>query len=129
MPSNILTGMVGITLDRPRPPCVQTDLGSAVNALLENIQKRISLGLDLSGGAHLVLQVNVYDAINAEADQTIERLKQTLDQRQVTYAAITRIDAKEITDDGGIRVEGGPPGQNRAFREAMEWTGMDWAAD
>ena len=101
-------------------------LPTSRKSLLENIQKRISLGLDLSGGTHLVLQVNVYDAINAEADQTIERLKQTLDQRQVTYAAITRIDAKEITDDGGIRVEGVPPEQNSAFREAIDQTELNW---
>src|SRR3990170_4571990 len=101
-------------------------LPTSMRDLRENMQERISLGLDLSGGTHLILQVNVQDAINADADQTIERLKQTLDQRQVTYAAITRIDAKEITDDGGIRVEGVPPEQNSAFREAIDQTELNW---
>src|SRR2546430_13692416 len=37
-----------------------------------------SLGLDLRGGSHLILQVQVQDAVKAEADQTIERLKEEL---------------------------------------------------
>jgi len=101
-------------------------LPTSRKSLQENLKKRISLGLDLSGGTHLVLQVNVQDAINAEADQTIERLKLTLDQRQVTFAAITRIDAKEITDDGGLLVEGIPPEQTSAFRQAIEETEPNW---
>jgi len=99
---------------------------TGAQSLRDNIQKRISLGLDLRGGTHLVLQVMVNDAINAEADQTIERLKQTLSQRQVTYAAITRIDAKDILDNGGIRVEGVPVEQTSAFRQAVEETEPNW---
>ena len=101
-------------------------LPTSLRALRENIQERIPLGLDLKGGTHLILQVNVDDAINAEADQTIERLKQTLDQRQVTFAAMTKIDAREITDDGGIRVEGVPPEQNSALRQAIDETELNW---
>ncbi|MBI2818818.1 MAG: protein translocase subunit SecD [Acidobacteria bacterium] len=101
-------------------------LPTSMRELRKNMQERISLGLDLSGGTHLILQVNVQDAINAEADQTIERLKQTLDQRQVTYAAMTRIDAKDITEDGGILIEGVPPEQNTALREAIDQTELNW---
>ncbi|MBI4479039.1 MAG: protein translocase subunit SecD [Acidobacteria bacterium] len=101
-------------------------LPTSLRALRENIQERIPLGLDLKGGTHLILQVNVDDAINAEADQTIERLKQTLDQRQVTFAAMTKIDAREITDDGGIRIEGVPPEQNSALRQAIDETELNW---
>jgi preprotein translocase subunit SecD len=94
--------------------------------LRQNLSERIPLGLDLRGGTHMVLQVMVNDAINAEADQTIERLRQTLDQRQVSYSAITRIDAADILDDGGIRVEGVPVEQTSAFRQAVEETEPNW---
>ena len=34
--------------------------------LLASMQERIHLGLDLKGGTHLILQVQVNDAINAQ---------------------------------------------------------------
>ena len=40
-------------------------------AVRETVQRRIHLGLDLRGGTHLVLQVMVNDAVNAEADQVM----------------------------------------------------------
>ena len=46
-------------------------IGTAVFAL---VQKRIPLGLDLSGGIHLVLQVKTDDAIKAELDDAALRL-------------------------------------------------------
>ena len=50
--------------------------------LLASLQKRIHLGLDLKGGTHLILQVQVNDAINADTDRTVERLKDDLKSRQ-----------------------------------------------
>ena len=49
--------------------------------LLAALQKRIHLGLDLKGGTHLILQVQVNDAINADTDRTVERLKDDLKTR------------------------------------------------
>ncbi len=45
---------------------------------VEPITQRIHLGLDLQGGAHLVLQVMVKDAVNAETDNTVARLQQDM---------------------------------------------------
>ena len=42
--------------------------------LKENVQERIRLGLDLKGGTHLVLQVQVDDAVNVTVDLAQERL-------------------------------------------------------
>jgi preprotein translocase subunit SecD len=36
--------------------------------LLAALQQRIHLGLDLKGGTHLILQVQVNDAVNVETD-------------------------------------------------------------
>ena len=44
----------------------------------EAITKRIHLGLDLRGGAHLILQVKVEEAVNAETDNTVALIKQEL---------------------------------------------------
>ena len=46
------------------------------------LQKRIHLGLDLKGGTHLILQVQVNDAINADTDRAVERLKDALKSGQ-----------------------------------------------
>ena len=102
-------------------------LPTSMSALRRNLAENISLGLDLRGGTHLVLQVRVNDAVNAESDQTIERLKRTLEQRQITFAAMTRVDARDLQDSGGILVEGIPVEQNSAFRQVLEETEPNWA--
>src|ERR1035437_7879964 len=62
------------------------------NGLIAGVQQNIHLGLDLRGGTHLVLQVQVNDAINAETDQTIERLKDALNKKNLTYGDIVKLD-------------------------------------
>jgi len=52
--------------------------GVTGGALLDAITQRIHLGLDLRGGAHLILQVVVKDAVNAETDNTVARIQQEL---------------------------------------------------
>ena len=52
--------------------------------LKASLQDRIHLGLDLKGGTHLILQVMVNDAVNAESDSAAERLKDWLSKAKVT---------------------------------------------
>ena len=61
--------------------------------LKEAILDRIHLGLDLKGGTHLVLQVQVNDAINAETDHASEDLKEEMAKNGITYADIVKPDA------------------------------------
>ena len=42
--------------------------GFSRNGLLAAMQDRIHLGLDLKGGTHLILQVQVNDAVNVDSD-------------------------------------------------------------
>ena len=58
--------------------------------LLAAMQNRIHLGLDLKGGTHLILQVQVNDAVNAETDRAVDRLKDDLKSRNIAYAEITK---------------------------------------
>ena len=48
---------------------------SLERGLPASIQQPVHLGLDLRGGTHLILQVMVNDAVKADADNAIERLK------------------------------------------------------
>ncbi len=60
--------------------------------LLAGVQQNIHLGLDLRGGTHLILQVQVNDAVNAETDQTIERLKDAFKKKNILYGDILKLD-------------------------------------
>src|ERR1041384_773364 len=75
-------------------------------------QKQLKLGLDLKGGVHLVLRVQRDDAIRLESETEAERLRDALRMRNVPF---TSINTPSISQ---IRVEGIPPTQDAAFRDA-----------
>ncbi|MCZ2077357.1 MAG: protein translocase subunit SecD [Bryobacterales bacterium] len=72
--------------------------------LAENLSENIRLGLDLKGGSHLVLQVQVQDAFKVEADQAIERLKEALRRAGVQYASVDRSDPTSIQEADHIQI-------------------------
>ena len=63
--------------------------GSALAAALQN---RISLGLDLKGGTHLILQVQVNDAVNVDTDNALQTLKSGLRNAKINYTDLTKPD-------------------------------------
>jgi preprotein translocase subunit SecD len=67
-------------------------------ALLASIQDRIHLGLDLKGGTHLILQVQVNDAVNGDSDRAVDRLKEDLSKRKINYTEITKPDPTNSPD-------------------------------
>jgi preprotein translocase subunit SecD len=89
--------------------------------LVRNVKKNIQLGLDLKGGSHLVLQVQVQDAVKADADQTMERLKEDLRKQSVTWASMDRNDPTRVEDADNVEVyiKGVPATQTSAFREMI----------
>src|SRR6266850_1329393 len=62
------------------------------NGPLEAVTDRIHLGLDLKGGTHLILQVQVNDAVNVDSDNAIARLKEDLRAHKINYADIIKPD-------------------------------------
>jgi len=61
-------------------------------ALQEALAKRIHLGLDLRGGAHLILQVVVKEAVSAETDNTVARIQQDLKTASLTFSQVSKPD-------------------------------------
>ena len=62
------------------------------HGLLDAMTKRINLGLDLRGGTHLILQVQVNDAVNADSDNAVEVLKEQLNKRKIAFSDISKPD-------------------------------------
>ena len=62
----------------------------------ENFADRIRLGLDLKGGSHLVLQVQVDEAIGQRCDQAIDDLRRQLHEKNVTVGDIQRLSDTQI---------------------------------
>src|ERR1700704_1694693 len=61
-----------------------------------NFAHQIKLGLDLQGGTHLILQVQVQEAIAQETDQTVDRLTTELRAKNIHYDEVRRADATHI---------------------------------
>ncbi len=84
------------------------------NGLLAGLQQNIHLGLDLKGGTHLILQVMVNDAVSADSDQVIERLKDDLRQKNISYAEISKPDPAANPDR--IVIKGIGPNNSSALK-------------
>ena len=81
------------------------------------MQDRIHLGLDLKGGTHLILQVQVNDAVNVDSDNAVERLKEDLRTRKINYTDITKPDPVNHPDQ--IVLKGVPPESTSDLRSIV----------
>jgi preprotein translocase subunit SecD len=66
--------------------------GFSGKAIVDAMTKRIHLGLDLQGGVHLILQVQVAEAVSDETDSTVARVKDDLKTGNVTYSQVFKPD-------------------------------------
>jgi preprotein translocase subunit SecD len=98
--------------------------------VVANLSRRVRLGLDLKGGTHLILQVQVQDAMKAEADQAISRLRQDLARQNIPAESIERNDPQSIEEADSIemRVTGIPTDRVGDFRSTVESGFPDWIA-
>ena len=85
--------------------------------LLASITDRIHLGLDLRGGTHLILQVQVNDAGNVDSDNAMARLKEDLRTHKISYADINKPDP--VNHPEMIVVKGVPPDQTSDFKSII----------
>jgi preprotein translocase subunit SecD len=98
--------------------CVYFILGlpnfpTSAAALKDNFTHQIKLGLDLQGGTHLILQVQVQEAVAQETDQTVDRLATALRQKNIHYDEVRRV------DDTHIVVRNISPEQSGDFRDLI----------
>lgn len=80
-----LFGLVGL-------PTVPTSLAQ----VRDNFSKRIKLGLDLQGGTHLILQVQVNEAVGLQTDQTIDHLSTQLRDKNIRYDDLRKVSDTQI---------------------------------
>src|SRR6266478_489836 len=66
--------------------------------LLSAITNRIHLGLDLRGGTHLILQVQVNDAVKVDSDNAVEVLKEQLNKRKIAFSEVAKPDPDNNPD-------------------------------
>src|SRR5438034_10210838 len=86
---------------------------TSVAQIKDNFSKQIKLGLDLQGGTHLILQVQVQEAVSQETDQTVDRLVRQLRDKNIRYDEIRRV------DDTHILVRNIAPDQFSQFRDLL----------
>jgi len=86
--------------------------------LLTAITDHIHLGLDLKGGTHLILQVHVNDAINVDAQNAIEVLKDQFRSHKIQYTDITQPDPQNNPDR--IVLKGVPPDARSDLRSIVQ---------
>jgi len=93
--------------------CIYFLFPTSVAAMKDNFSKQIKLGLDLQGGTHLILQVQVQEAIAQETDQTVDRLTTQLRTKNIHYDEVRRV------DDTHILVRNIDPQQLADFRDTF----------
>jgi preprotein translocase subunit SecD len=86
----------------------------------QNLSDRIKLGLDLKGGSHLVLQVQVDEAIGQRCDQAVDLLTKQLREKNVGVGDMRRL------DDTHIQVDNVEPSTSSTFRDIVTNQFADW---
>jgi preprotein translocase subunit SecD len=61
-----------------------------------NFSNSIKLGLDLQGGTHLILQVQVQEAISQETDQALDHITTLLRDKSIRYDEIRKLSDTQI---------------------------------
>src|SRR5579862_2731406 len=76
---------------------------TSLDQLKYNVTHRIHLGLDLQGGSHLVLEVQVQDAAKTTADHLIEAMREETRTRNIAVGGFDRNDPAALQDTGSIQ--------------------------
>jgi len=91
---------------------------SSMAQMKQHLHDNIRLGLDLRGGSYLVLQVKVHEAVEGDADQTIERLKTAMNKAGITWTdmSFNEVQTVEQADQVAITVKGVPATKSSDFK-------------
>jgi preprotein translocase subunit SecD len=94
---------------------------SSLAQVRSNFGDRIHLGLDLKGGSHLVLQVQVQEAIRQRSYQAIDDLKKQLHTKNVNVGDVQSV------SDTQILVKNVDPATSGTFRDVVTTQFQDWS--
>jgi preprotein translocase subunit SecD len=94
---------------------------TSLSQVKDNLADRIKLGLDLKGGSHLVLQVQIEEAIGQRCDQTIDQLTKQLHDKNIGFGEIRRV------DDTHVLVRGVDPATSGDFHDLINNQFTDWS--
>ncbi len=97
------------------------ELPTSLRQVKQNLVDRIKLGLDLKGGSHLVLQVQVDEAIGQRCDQTVDQITKQLHEKNIGFGEIRRV------DDTHILVRTVDPATSGSFRDLVNNQFTDWS--
>ncbi|MGH9518481.1 MAG: protein translocase subunit SecD, partial [Terriglobales bacterium] len=84
----------------------------------ESMLGHVHLGLDLQGGTHLILQVNVNEAVAADTAQAAQRLQADLTAKGIGFTSIHQPDPKNHPEL--VVVQGVPLARTGDFRTAAQ---------
>lgn len=93
----VFVTVLSLILSIPSFPSLYQGLPAWAKKILSD--RGLTLGLDLQGGIHLVLEVDEDRAVQIVVDRTIKALRETLAEEGVTAEAITRASYKGFTID------------------------------
>jgi preprotein translocase subunit SecD len=91
--------------------------GVSGKALQAAISNRIHLGLDLQGGVHLILQVQVAEAVGDETDSAAARVRDALKTGDFTYSQVVKPDPNKPEL---IEVDGTPAAKASDVRSLLD---------
>ena len=101
-----------------------TGLPTSKAELMDNLKSRIRLGLDLKGGSHLVMEVQVEDAVRGDAQQALERLQLEAAKKSIVWNSgeVSDLSNPPSVDDADkitITIKGVNPGKAADFRDLV----------
>ena len=86
--------------------------------LLSQLTQHIHRGLDLQGGVHLILQVQVKEAVGTETDNSVARIEQDLKTAKLTVSQVSKPDPAAHPEK--IQIEGINPAQFSAVQSLID---------
>src|ERR1039458_6235769 len=86
--------------------------------LVDHIKSNIRLGLDLKGGSHLVMEVQVQDAVKGDAQNTAQQLQQEAAKEGIVWnsAEVSEPQSVDDADKVAIAIKGVPETKSGDFR-------------
>ncbi|MGB6198747.1 MAG: protein translocase subunit SecD [Candidatus Acidiferrales bacterium] len=102
--------------------CIYGVIGAPTSwtAVKDNFAQRIKLGLDLQGGTHLILQVQVQEAVSLETDGILDHLTTQIRDKGI------HSDQPIKQSDTQILIHNIPPDQSSPLRDLITENFPDW---